>query len=118
MTAIDYFESKIQCTISPMDYMSQSQKNEDEFLMIDVRNAPAHIMKDKIKGAINIAQADIENSLGNIPKDKTIVVYCWDTFCNLGAKAAITLLNNGYKVKELSGGIAAWQTVKLETEQL
>jgi rhodanese-related sulfurtransferase len=101
-----------------MDYMSQSQKNEGEFLLIDVRNAPAHIKKEKIKGAINVAQVDIEDSLGDLPKDKTIVVYCWDTFCNLGAKAAITLLNSGYKVKELSGGIAAWQTLNLETEEL
>jgi rhodanese-related sulfurtransferase len=117
MNAIDYFESKIQCTISPMDYMLQSQKNDSKFILVDVRNAPAHIKKNKIKGAIDIAQTDIEHSLTSIPKDKTIVVYCWDTFCNLGAKSAITLLNNGYDVIELSGGIAAWHTLNLETEQ-
>ena len=61
---------------------------------------------------------ELENNLYNLPKEKTIVVYCWETWCNLGAKSAIKLLENGYNVKELVGGIAAWKTLNLDIEQL
>ncbi|WED29429.1 hypothetical protein L3V77_18565 [Vibrio sp. DW001] len=118
MNAIEFFESKIKCTVSPMDYLNELNRDKDTVVLVDVRNAPAHIKKDKIKGAIEIAQSDLADNLDKISKDKRVVVYCWDTFCNLGAKAAITLLNNGYDVRELSGGIAAWKSVRLEIEDL
>ena len=34
-----------------------------------------------------------------------------------GKKAAILLLENGYDVQELSGGIAAWNTLQLPVEK-
>lgn len=116
MNAIEFFEAKLKCTVSPMDYLNETK--QEPIVLIDVRNAPAHIKKDKIKGAIEIAQVDLSNSLSQLSKERKIVVYCWDTFCNLGAKAAIELLNHGYDVRELSGGIAAWKAVQLEVEQL
>ena len=118
MKAIDFFESKIQSTISPMDYLHASKAAPDDFVLIDVRNAPDHIKKDKIKGALDIGQNVIMSRLSDLPKDKLIVVYCWETWCNLGAKAAIDLINSGYKVKEFGGGIAAWKALGLETESI
>ncbi|WP_369075764.1 hypothetical protein [Neobacillus bataviensis] len=37
------------------------------------------------------------------------MVYCWDVWCNTAVKVASFLLERGYKVKELTGGIAAWK---------
>ncbi|MER2038279.1 MAG: hypothetical protein ABS944_09040 [Solibacillus sp.] len=37
------------------------------------------------------------------------MVYCWDVWCNTAAKVAKFLLERGYMVKELTGGIAAWK---------
>ena len=47
----------------------------------------------------------------NLPKNKLLVLYCWETWCSLATKAAIPLLEKGFKVKELYGGIAAWETM-------
>lgn len=116
MNAIDFFESKVKCTLSPMDYIGQLKSNPDGLVLIDVRNAPQHILKEKIKGAIVIPQKNIEKNLDKLPKDKTIILYCWETWCNLAAKSAITLIEKGYDVKELAGGIAAWKTMNFETE--
>jgi len=118
MTATEFFEAKIQSTFSPMDCMSEIEKKPDDYIVIDVRNAPAHIRKEKIRGALEIAQVNLENSLHLLDKNKTIIVYCWESWCNLGAKSAITLIKHGYTVKELGGGIAAWNTLNLPTEQL
>lgn len=84
MSKLAYFKEKVEATLSPMDYMKLKKMKGDEVILVDVRNAPKHIKKEKI-----------------------IVVYCWETWCNLVAKACITLIENGYECMELGGGIAS-----------
>ena len=118
MIAIDFFEAKVENTFSPMDYMYAIKQQPEQFILVDVRNAPPHLKKVKITNAIQIPLNELESRLAELPDDKTIIVYCWDTWCNLGAKAAIMLLKHGYKVKELSGGIAAWQTMQFQVDEI
>ena len=89
MNSIVFFESKVKFTLSPMDYLALSKSNPDCIVLVDVRNAPAHIMKEKIQGAIVLPQKDIAQNLDKLPKDKTIILYCWETWCKLAAKSAI-----------------------------
>jgi len=116
MSKVDYFKAKIEATISPMDFMQEAKAQPDKFIVVDVRNAPPHIMKEKIAGASHIPLMHLSNRLSELPKDKTIVVYCWETWCNMAAKAAIILLENGYDALEMSGGIAAWKAVGFSVE--
>jgi len=116
MSKMDFFKAKIEATISPMDFMQASKAVPDKFLLVDVRNAPPHIMKEKVAGANHIPLMQLPDRLSELPKNKTIVVYCWDTWCNMAAKAAIILLENDYDVFELSGGIAAWKSMAFPTE--
>lgn len=109
MNALDYFNARLEATFSPMDYMRATQLNPDKYLLIDVRNGPSHVRSLTIKDAVIIPQQELSNRLHEIPKEKEIVVYCWDVWCNTVAKAAIFLIEHGYTVKELSGGIAAWK---------
>jgi rhodanese-related sulfurtransferase len=118
MSAQNFFQDRIENTFSPMDYMQVSKANPDQFLMVDVRNAPPHLKKEKIAGAIEIPLSELEQRVNELPKGKTIVVYCWDSWCNMAAHSALVLLQNGYAVKELSGGIAAWKTVNLPVQAL
>lgn len=118
MNKLDFFKARIEATISPMDFIQANKANPDSMVLIDVRNAPAHLKEKAIVGALQIPQVEISSHLSEIPKDKIIVVYCWDVWCNLAAKAAVTLLENGFNVLELSGGIAAWNILKLPTQSL
>jgi rhodanese-related sulfurtransferase len=118
MTALEFFQARIDNTLTPMSYMAASKQNPDEYIVVDVRNAPPHLKKVKIAGAIDIPLNELENRISQLLKDKTIVLYCWDSWCTMAAHAAVILLNNGYKVKELSGGIAAWQSLNLPIETL
>lgn len=118
MDTIGYFQSRIEATLSPMDYLMASKKNPQDYVLIDVRNAPVHIKKVKIKGAMELPLNELAGRLSELPKDKTIVVYCWDVWCNMAAQAAVLLLKNGYRVKELIGGISAWQSMNLPVEEL
>lgn len=118
MNQIAFFRNRVESTFSPMDYMQAIKQNSDDYVLLDVRNGPPHLKKEKIQDAIEIPLAELENRLSEIPKEKVIVLYCWDVWCNTAAKAAIILLENGYKAKELSGGIAAWKTMNFPTTSL
>ncbi|WP_346235471.1 rhodanese-like domain-containing protein [Lysinibacillus telephonicus] len=106
---LDYFNARLEATISPMDYLKLSQMEPDKYFLIDVRNGPINVRSITIKDAHVIPQLELPNRLNEIPKDKVIIVYCWDVWCNTAAKVAKLLLEHGYKVKELTGGIAAWK---------
>ncbi|QPQ35914.1 rhodanese-like domain-containing protein [Lysinibacillus sp. JNUCC-52] len=108
MNALDYFNARLEGTISPMDYLKSEQNDPDKYFLIDVRNGPNHVRSLTIKDANIIPQQELADRLNEIPMDKEIIVYCWDVWCNTAAKVAKFLLERGYKVKELTGGIAAW----------
>lgn len=119
MKNTEMLRAKLSLTLSPMDLLFEMKKNPEEIVIIDVRNAPDSIKKEKIKGSVNIPQNRIGQSLDLLPKDKKLILYCWETWCNLAAKAQLELLEAGFNdVRELSGGIAAWKTLNLETESL
>ncbi|MBM7602665.1 rhodanese-related sulfurtransferase [Metabacillus crassostreae] len=109
MNALDYFNARLESTISPMDYLRLVQINPEKYFLIDVRNGPNHVRNITIKDAHIIPQQELQDRLDEIPKDKEIIVYCWDVWCNTAAKVATFLLERDYKVKELTGGIAAWK---------
>lgn len=109
MNALDYFNARLEATISPMDYLRLAQVNPERYFLIDVRNGPEHVRILTIKDANIIPQQELQERLHEIPKEKEIIVYCWDVWCNTAAKVAAFLLERGYKVKELTGGIAAWK---------
>ncbi|QVY62499.1 rhodanese-like domain-containing protein [Cytobacillus gottheilii] len=109
MNALDYFNTRLEATISPMDYLRCAEANPEEYFLMDVRNGPEHVRSVTIKDAAVIPQQELQERLHEIPKDKEIIVYCWDVWCNTAAKAAAFLLERGYKVKELTGGISAWK---------
>lgn len=118
MNKLEYLETHLDLTFSPMDYMGYIKNHLDSCILVDVRNAPPHLKKEKIEGAIEIPLNELNQRLEELPKDKLIVVYCWDTWCNMGKKASLLLLQNGYEVKELLGGITAWNILKLPVEAL
>lgn len=115
MTQREYLQCHLESTISPMDFTALQQEAPTSVILLDVRNAPAHLKKIKILGALDKPEKDLADQLSELPKDKLIVVYCWDVWCNLAKKASLRLLDAGFQVKELHGGIAAWQILQLPT---
>lgn len=81
-------------------------------LLIDVRT-PAEFEAGHIPGAVNIPVDEIRRRLGEIPKDKEIVVYC-----RVGLRGYLAyriLVQNGFpKVRNLSGGWLTYHPVKEE----
>lgn len=111
--ALQYFKLKLEATLSPMDVKRLQEKRPEAFVLIDVRVGPK---PRKVQGAVEIPQTDIVARMGELPKEKLLVLYCWETWCSLAAKAAVPLLEAGFRVKEMHGGIAAWEAMGFPTE--
>jgi rhodanese-related sulfurtransferase len=113
MTALEYFKAKTEAYISPRGLMTLLDSQPGAVVVLDVRNGPK---PTKIRGAVELPEAEVVRRMDDLPKDKLLVLYCWETWCRLATKAAVPLLEAGFRVKEMYGGIAAWDALKLPTE--
>ncbi|HHX8290317.1 TPA: FAD-dependent oxidoreductase [Vibrio diabolicus] len=74
---------------------------EDQILL-DVRNPGELESVGYLEGAINIPVDQLRHRMGELPKDKEIVIYC-----QVGLRGNVAyrqLVNNGYKARNLIGG--------------
>lgn len=79
-------------------------------IIVDVRGAAKH-EEGAVKDAINIPIGELRSRLDELPKDKTIYVHCQVGFTSY--LAYCILKNNGYKVKNLTGGYNTYQMSNL-----
>ena len=114
ISVLDYFKAKQEAYISPMGIKEMQKHAPDSFVIVDVRIGPA---PTRVPGAVVIPAPEIDARMGELPRDKLLVLYCWETWCSLATKAAIPLLEAGYRVKEMFGGIAAWEAMGFPVER-
>jgi len=97
-------------------YWNEMENIQPEDLLIDVRRDDEY-SAGKIDNAINIPVDEIRNRLDEIPKDKTIYIYCHAGM--RGYLAQRILKQNGYKnVFNLSGGHQLWKNCTTELSLL
>lgn len=114
---INYLNAVVESQLSPAEVAEMEAKNPDKVQHVDVRIAPAEFKKNKPLGAIEIPVIELNQRLNELPKDKLIVLSTWGTACTLAKKASIILLENGYEVVELAGGIASWEEYNFPVEK-
>jgi rhodanese-related sulfurtransferase len=111
-----YFLSKLEFETDPADVRLDLQRGRTDFILLDVRSEK-HFAECHIPGAINMPHRSINSdTMGNWPKDKVMVVYCWGLACNASTKAAAKLGDLGFKVKEMIGGLEYWRKEGSEVE--
>jgi molybdopterin/thiamine biosynthesis adenylyltransferase/rhodanese-related sulfurtransferase len=79
---------------------------KEDFFLLDVRE-PNEYQIGKIPGSTLIPLGEVPQRVGEIPRDKEIIVHC--KMGGRSAKAAAFLRQQGYtKVRNLKGGILDW----------
>ncbi len=101
------FDSSIP--ISPKDAKKEIDKGA---FLLDVRE-PYEYNITHIENSKLIPLKQMKNSIGEIPKDKEIIVYCHHGFRSFFA--AQFLKQQGFNARSMTGGIEAWS---LEVEAL
>lgn len=66
--------------------------------------------------AISIPLDELERRLGELPRNRTLVVYCRGPLCVLADDALSVLSERGRKVARLEEGVAEWQQAGLALE--
>lgn len=86
---------------TPIHYDAIDDLN-DEQLLLDVRNPGELKNVGYLEGAINIPVDQLRQRIGELPKDKEIIIYC--AVGLRGNVAYRQLVNNGFKARNLIGG--------------
>ena len=82
--------------------------------VLDVRT-PEEFAEGHVPGAVNIPISDLEARLGDVPKDRTVIVYCESG--RRAGRAEKLLAGSGRDVRHLEGDMAAWRKAQLEIER-
>jgi rhodanese-related sulfurtransferase len=116
MNRKEYLQAVCDSQISPTEVFMKQQESPDFYYVIDVRIGPKEFRSEKIVGAVEIPLTELPQKLDSLPRDKKIAVATWGAYCNLAKQASLILLNAGYDVTEIAGGVAAWKECRLPVE--
>ncbi|RDS86246.1 DedA family protein/thiosulfate sulfurtransferase GlpE [Dyella psychrodurans] len=92
----------------------------EEPVVVDVRSQATRVVDNRIiPGAVMVNLGGIEQELDHVPIDRAVVIYCSCPNEVSAAKAAKTLMMQGYRrVRPLLGGLDAWADAGYEIQFL
>ena len=104
--ASNYFSKQLAFTLGPVELKELSEEGKN-IKIIDVRlNSDYQV--GHIPEAISIPYEELPEKLKELNKEDLHVVYCYNNYCHLGAKAAYILAKNTFSVMLLEGGFKTW----------
>lgn len=101
-------------SIEPAELIALRKRLGDKVVVVDVRNSPKTMLRSTLPDAQVLSVEELEVRWRQLPQGATIVIYCWDEWCTLSARAAHLLTLRGLKAIELSGGIKRWRALGLD----
>jgi rhodanese-related sulfurtransferase len=91
------------------EWLARRDSGRELPLVVDVRTA-AEAAQARVPGSVNIPLSELRARLGELPRDREIWVHC-----GVGQRsyyAARVLRQNGFQVRNLSGGMKSFQSAK------
>ncbi len=86
-----------------------------EAAVIDVRPAEEYAA-GHVPGAISIPLPELEQRLGELPRQLEVVAYCRGPYCVLAPEALTTLRANGFQARRLEDGFPEWRLAGMPVE--
>ncbi|MDH6371514.1 rhodanese-related sulfurtransferase [Paenibacillus sp. PastF-3] len=92
-------------TLKVVEFRSELEQSKNK-LLIDVRE-PDEYKSGFIPGAKNIPLSQLEKRLGEIPKDRDVLLYCRS---GMRSKSAASILSKQRytRLAHLQGGVSSW----------
>lgn len=107
--AVRHFAHKLAFETDPSDVHTDLGKGIRDFILVDCRS-PESFAKGHVPGAINLPYRRMTAETVKPLLGKTAITYCTSVHCNASTKGALRLAQLGIPVKEMVGGIRAWQS--------
>lgn len=108
---VQYYKNKLRWEIDSADLTAifQDGGSPENMIVVDTRSAEAY-EKEHIPGAISFPYRTMdEESVQSLNRDTLYVTYCDGIGCNASTKGALKLVELGFRVKELMGGLDWWK---------
>ena len=109
-----YYREKLEYEIDSWDLKVALDAGEN-VVVVDARSADAYLA-GHIPSAINVPHRTMNaETTAEIDREALVVTYCDGIGCNASTKGALNMLQLGFKVKELLGGLDWWKRDGHET---
>jgi rhodanese-related sulfurtransferase len=106
--AAAHFAARLAFGTDVADVHTDLEARVPGLIVIDSRSVEAWD-QGHVPGAVHLPTAQItERASRVVPRDVTVVTYCWGPGCNGGTRAALAFALLGYQVKEMAGGYEYW----------
>ncbi|WP_433465549.1 rhodanese-like domain-containing protein [Spirillospora sp. CA-128828] len=103
-----HFAARLAFETDVSDVAADLAAQARDIVVVDTRSAESWA-QGHIQGAVHLPTAGIaERAEALIPRNVTVVVYCWGPGCNGAQKAALEFAKLGRPVKEMIGGFEYW----------
>ena len=79
-----------------------------EVTVLDVRPSEEY-RAAHIPGALSVPLDDLEQRLGELPRDREVVAYCRGPYCVLAVEAVEVLKAHGFRAVRLEDGVPDWR---------
>jgi rhodanese-related sulfurtransferase len=112
---LNFYEKKLAFEIDSWD-LKVAMESGESIIVIDARSPEAYL-KEHIPGAINIPHRKMnEETTSGLSRTALVVAYCDGLGCNASTKGALKMTKQGFRVKELIGGLDWWKRDGHQTE--
>ena len=105
---VQYYQAKLQYEIDPW-VLNEALGRGDKICLVDTRS-PESYERSHIPGAVNIPYRTMSPATtAHLDRAALIVTYCDGIRCNGSTKGALSMVQLGFHVKELIGGLDCWR---------
>jgi rhodanese-related sulfurtransferase len=114
--AAAHFARRLAVETDVSDVHAALESGRPGFVLVDSRSAESWA-QGHVPGAVHLPGAEIGGRAGaELDPAVPVVTYCWGPGCNGATRAALTLAQLGYRVREMIGGFEYWAREGLPVE--
>ena len=104
----EFYATETAVSVSPSDYLYELRTGKQPGILVDLRT-PAEYAAGHMVTAVNIPAGQmgapqLVAAFSKLPRNATIINYCYSSYCMLSRNVGLALAENGIHAKHLTAG--------------
>ena len=99
---------EMEIDVATLAHHIEEGNASDKFTILDVRSRE-DFARGHVPGAVSFPYEELKKSVDEVPREKSVITYCYHIGCLLGTRAAAVLTDAGYDVRDMLGGFEMWR---------